>query len=246
MLKVRSIPLSYLNFAEELTFNMKGKLSGTLYSITLSPAVHDKFTCEVGFTPETSIPLHTHTYSAAQSHKAQVERESVFKVISLCLRTTSETVGENERVKKQDRRLGGVGGAPMMLKLTDVSHGWPHPWIPLRWTDSDWEPVAGGCGEEGFCVGRTVPGGTARKSSAPGFGEAEVCWRRPRWSPVCDTLALLAPCAGRREWSTIDERCISTCCQLTVYSAKQGVKTRDKNMAWVRLCPPCFAKCVYL
>lgn len=66
---------------------------------------------------------HTHIYSAEQSHEAQVERESVFKVISRCLCATSETVGENERVKKQDRRLGGVGGAPTMLKLTDVSHG---------------------------------------------------------------------------------------------------------------------------
>lgn len=83
-----------LNLAEELVFHRK---RGTLHTITLSATVHDKFICEVGFTNETSItPPH---YSAAQSHKAQVERESVFRVISLCLCTTSETIWENERVK---------------------------------------------------------------------------------------------------------------------------------------------------
>lgn len=120
----------------------------------------------------------------------------------------------------------------MMPKLTGVSRGWPPLWILLRWTDLGSEPVAGGFGEEGFCVGQTVPGGAARKCSAPGFGEAEVCWRGPRWSLVCDTAAPLALCMGRREWSTVDEWCISTCCQLAVQCTLPNKMFRPGTKTW--------------
>lgn len=95
-----------------------------------------------------------------------------------------------------------AGGVPVKPKLTGVSHEWPPLWIPLRWTDSGSEPAAGEFGRGGFCGGRTERAGEERTSSAQGFGEDAVCYRGPRWSPVCDTIALLAPCSGSGERST--------------------------------------------
>lgn len=88
--------------------------------------VHNKFSCEVSITHKTSVSLSASIYlplshySPAQSHKAQVKRDSVFKVICLC--TPSVTVEEKE-TQKLDRSQGGAGGVPMMPLLTVVSRG---------------------------------------------------------------------------------------------------------------------------
>lgn len=138
-----------------------------------------------------------------------------------------------------------AGGVPVKPKLTGVSREWPPLWIPLHWTDSGSEPEAGEFGRGGFCAGRTERAGEERTSSAPGFGEDAVCCRRPRWSPVCDTIALLAPCTGSGERSAGEwmPRFPPAASWLRrQHSAKQGVKTGNKNMACAQQCPSCFCK----
>lgn len=177
-----------------------------------------------------------HHYSAAQSHKAQVERESVFKVVSLCLCATSDTVGEKERVKSEIGVWVGLAAGSHDAKT--------HRRVPRMTSSMD--PAALDWLRLGTSGRRVRGGGFLRRADWAGRDSEEVlCSRVRRGRGLLEGTTLEPGLWHARSSGSLcgkermNEWCISTCCQLTVYFAKQGVKTRDKNMAWVRLYPSC-------
>lgn len=104
--------------------------------------------------------------------------------------------------------------------------------------------------------GRRVRGGgfLRRADCAGRDSEEELCSRGRRGRGLLEGTALdpglwdarsSGSLSGKEESKTRSMNSLFATSQLAEDSAKQGVRTRDKNTAWMMLCTSCSAKCVF-
>lgn len=172
-------------------------------------------------------------YSAAYSHKASVEKEPVFKASSLCLCTTSETVGGNENAKRQTGVWVGLVEFPRCQKNSqacpadDLFYG---AWCNgLTWAWNQRQEDTGGRVSASGRLCRAGQGGRAllQGSARTRFVGGDHVGARSVTMPF-----FWLPVMGRREYSTVDEWCISTCCQLAAQDAQPNKVFRPGTKTW--------------
>lgn len=235
---LESLPLDMkiqqmLDFAEELTSQTKWRI----LHFTLSPVVHDKFICQAAFANKTT-PLPPSPFFCCTEPRGTTWKGVCFQSnLTLASEQPSATVGKNERVKLYRSASGTSGGSH------DAKNSQTCPADDLvHWSCCAGLTQAGYQWQEGSGRRVSTSGGLRRAgqwgrallqgSPWPGFACGNYAGA---WS-VTRPLFWLAVWEGE---SAISDWCISTCCQLAVCSAKQGVKTRDKNMACLFFCVCC-------
>lgn len=228
-----------LDYAEELTSQTKWRI----LHFTLSPVVHDKFICQAAFANKTT-PLPPSPFFCCTEPRGTTWKGVCFQSnLTLASEQPSATVGKNERVKLYRSASGTSGGShdaknSQTCPADDLVH-----WsccAGLTQAGYQWQEGSGRRVSTSGGLRRTGQWGRAllQGSPWPGFACGNYAGA---WS-VTRPLFWLAVWEGE---SAISDWCISTCCQLAVCSAKQGVKTRDKNMACLFFCVLCCVLGIY-